>query len=1284
MKYYLNLLSVSLTAMKSFNICLLISFVFLILNVTILSCQVPELILPIGHSDVIRYACYSPDGKYVFTTSFDKTIKRWDAESGKPVNSYIDGEYGIESIQISSDGKSFITEPAGFGWKEIWDISSALTNETFNKSHIHPIAMSPDGKYVVSVNNDTIAEIRDLLTPKIISTISLAEYNISEAIFSADNQYVFIRGNKNRRSPDSRKMDYYAGLWDLINGNQVYVFKNDSTYIGDAGFSSDSKFLLTFEYEQDNSANQIYKTTIRDIISGEKKFEYQSIPGSLTSISFSRDNKHLIINTNEIRMIFEISNGNLLKAETDSYGSSHGWIFCPDGKHYLKISKTVNWSALNLSYPDTAGILEMLKIQPNPEYLRYTAAICDINSGVVYKTLASDGKKIIYASFSPDGKQIVTAHANNTIKIWETSTGRELKSMEGHSKAIKTDAFASDSRQILSTNIDGITRIWDLSSGKIKNINVGIPGNEIFQSSFSPNKMYFQTIDKECLLKIFETATGKLIKTTGNVCLDDPIIYSPDSRFLLSSSRNHFLLIETSTGLVIRETEEKITASAFTPDSRFLCIAKEDSTASVLETATGTLIRKLQGVRNIIYKVSFSPHGNYLLVNEADDPMVGTSNKKVFDFNSGKLFCTLSNASGYDFQSVFSLDEKYIFGGAEAENKKVWKTATGKVIHEMEESEYSGFPFELSPDGKNVIMPFRMVPALYDIKSFKRIYELDCYESLASSLAFSPDQKHLLASHTDNTAKIWDMQSGKLQHTLKGHTNELISVSYSPDGKFVLTSSLDNKMKLWNAKSGEEIASLISIDSTDWIIVTPDMYYFTSKGALKNMAWKAGNKVLNFEQFDLKYNRPDIVLERIGLADSSLVNMYRNAYFKRLKKMKFEEAMLSPDFNIPEITIIDKEKIAVYSSSRQVTFKAKASDNKYKLNRINIWSNGVPVYGSGGIDLMKLNADSAEVSISVTFSAGINVIEVSCLNDRGVESYKERIEITYEPNEPLNSNLYFFAVSVANYFDKNFNLDYAVKDGRDMTKLFNPATTSLSGIFMDTLFNQDATRENIIALKDKLMKTTVDDIVILYVSGHGLLNSNLDFYFATYDNDFAHPEKRGVSFDELESLLDGIPARKKLLLMDACHSGEVDKEEGIGLIASDTVISSDINFRGSIREYSFKGLENTSKQSVISLNNSFELMKELFAELDKGTGTTVISAAAGKGYALESSQWDNGVFTYTILDGIKNKAADRNGDGHISLSELKDYSIIQVELLTGGRQKPTARRESIIYDWKIW
>jgi hypothetical protein len=429
------------------------------------------------------------------------------------------------------------------------------------------------------------------------------------------------------------------------------------------------------------------------------------------------------------------------------------------------------------------------------------------------------------------------------------------------------------------------------------------------------------------------------------------------------------------------------------------------------------------------------------------------------------------------------------------------------------------------------------------------------------------------------------------------------------------------------------------------------------------------------------------VLEQLGNPDTALIHMYRKAYLKRLKRAGFTEAMFSKEWHTPETKILNPEEFTESVSDPHKQLKISLSDAKYKLDRVNVWINDVPIAGQNGISLRSNPASSVIKDIPLTLSAGTNKIQVSCLNEKGVESLKEVVEIIYNPVTAIKPDLYVIAMSVSSYKDKRYNLQYAAKDGRDIASLFNSELSEKAGynrIIIDTLFNKSATKENFFRIRDKLLSTNVDDQVVVFVSGHGLLDNNMDFYFATYDIDFSHPERRGISFDNLEDLLDSIPARKKLMMMDACHSGEVDKEETVNLLAQNIEAPSNITFRGNVKEYSFKGVNSTMSQSGTNLNSSFELMQELFAGLDKGTGTTVISAAAGKGYALESPQWNNGIFTFTILNGMKNKAADKNRDGQITVSELKDYSIKQVELLTGGKQKPTARRESINYDWKIW
>ena len=95
--------------------------------------------------------------------------------------------------------------------------------------------------------------------------------------------------------------------------------------------------------------------------------------------------------------------------------------------------------------------------------------------------------------------------------------------------------------------------------------------------------------------------------------------------------------------------------------------------------------------------------------------------------------------------------------------------------------------------------------------------------------------------------------------------------------------------------------------------------------------------------------------------------------------------------------------------------------------------------------------------------------------------------------------------------------------------------------------------------------------------------------------------------------------------------------------------------KSGLKSYSYRGARlELNKEESLGLQNSFELMKELFSDFNTN-GTQVISAASGDSYALESAEWQNGVFTYSILDGLINEKADLDKNGNILVSELKEY-----------------------------
>jgi hypothetical protein len=95
-------------------------------------------------------------------------------------------------------------------------------------------------------------------------------------------------------------------------------------------------------------------------------------------------------------------------------------------------------------------------------------------------------------------------------------------------------------------------------------------------------------------------------------------------------------------------------------------------------------------------------------------------------------------------------------------------------------------------------------------------------------------------------------------------------------------------------------------------------------------------------------------------------------------------------------------------------------------------------------------------------------------------------------------------------------------------------------------------------------------------------------------------------------------------------------------------------------------------------------MKELFADLRRGSGATVISSAGGAEYAIEGAEWNNGVFTFCLINGLREMKADLNKDGAVSLSEIEEYLQVKVPELTQGKQKPTSRAENLSSDFRVW
>jgi uncharacterized caspase-like protein len=266
-------------------------------------------------------------------------------------------------------------------------------------------------------------------------------------------------------------------------------------------------------------------------------------------------------------------------------------------------------------------------------------------------------------------------------------------------------------------------------------------------------------------------------------------------------------------------------------------------------------------------------------------------------------------------------------------------------------------------------------------------------------------------------------------------------------------------------------------------------------------------------------------------------------------------------------------------------------------------------------------------------------------------------------------------IGTSEYKDTRYNLNYAVKDAQDLVTLMS---TNAAGIYNSvktkSLLNQDVTATNVEALKTFLSASKPDDVVLVFVAGHGVLDENFDYYFGTHDMDFSAPKLKGLAYEKLEGILDGIKANKKILIMDTCHSGEIDKEDVFFVEATEE--------KENTEDISFRAVGDAVEEKTSATPT--RLAGELFNDLRRGTGSTVISSAGGAEFAMESDQWRNGLFTYCLLNGLQNKTADLNGDGAIMLLELQEYVVAKVTSLSNGKQIPNTRIQNLELDFRIW
>ncbi|MCY7376835.1 MAG: caspase family protein [Pyrinomonadaceae bacterium] len=363
--------------------------------------------------------------------------------------------------------------------------------------------------------------------------------------------------------------------------------------------------------------------------------------------------------------------------------------------------------------------------------------------------------------FSPDNKWAATGSFDNTIKIWETATGRELRVLSGHAGVVKALAWSFDGQFLASASTDRTIKLWNVETGhEMRTLTGHADLVETVAFTGDGQKLASGSADKT--IKIWETATGRELKTLPEGA--SALAWSFDNRLLASGGADNSVKIweidRDKKPRVLKNHTDRIKTLAWSADNQMLASGSADKTVRIWKTSNGRELYNLTNHTDKVLAVNFLNNGEIV---SAD----ANHTIKVWNLATGRETRTVAeknNVDGYNQAeaAAFSSDARLAIFGHGDRTATIVNTEDGTRLQNLQ-NRTGGF----------------------------------------NAVAFSPDEHWLAAGSIDNTIKLWDLQTGQNLPPLVGHTGYVRCVLFHPDKRRIISGGLDHSIKIWNFTTGD-------------------------------------------------------------------------------------------------------------------------------------------------------------------------------------------------------------------------------------------------------------------------------------------------------------------------------------------------------------------------------------------------------------------------------------------------------------------------------------------------
>lgn len=848
----------------------------------------------------------------------------------------------------------------------------------------------------------------------------------------------------------------------------------------------------------------------------------------------------------------------------------------------------------------------------------------DVTSGALLAVVAAHSRPIRGVAVSADAGRAVSASEDGTVKLWDLDEKRALATLTGHAGAVTALAAASGADGIVTGGADGSVRAWDFTA---KESLLVLPAREdaVAHTSLSATGRTALTVSDGGEMRLWDMASLAVVRRWAGGESITAAALSPDASQAFTATSEargavRLQLWDIAAGRIVHAFDTRagaVISAAFSPLGMRAFSGSMLGSVQLWGTAIRRPLRELVGHTSPVRSIALSEDGRRALTS-AVAPTVGPDRVKVWDVDTGAELFTF---------------EGYAVGVISGKGRRAVLASRAGTLSEI----------DLETGDVDRVWPGHEVPV--------------------AALATDRRMRVIVSGDDDGVIKVWDNVHKRLSRTLVGHDGAIRTLHLSRDGKRVTSSGDDGTMRVWRVDTGASV-SLIARGS-EWLAFTDDGYFAASARGAELAYAVEGTRGFRLDQLAALHNRPDILLERLGARESALMEDFSARHRRRLHDIGVTQDQLAKSYgDTPRVAITSLEQ-----QGRVLTVRFAVGLQTVPA-RYQILVNGVPWLAS------PKRATAGETDEKVVLGYGKNRIEVHVVDDTGARAVPAShvVRLT-PPRKRTRGVLHYVGIGISDYQHQGLALAYAHRDARELGRTLEGARAHFREVVVHTLTNAEATSKNIAGLRDKLAKTHVDDTVVVFVAGHWAHSRGVpaDPVFVPHEGDPNRLDATTSAYKSLVGLFSGMRARRRLLIMDGCVSG--DRDDGA--------------LRTALGEAARRGLRPRTSPAlhppvqVAPRTFLFQTDRMIMGDGVRASGAVVLRASRSAELCYELDDARSGALTTAVLRALTSPDADTDDDGWVSLEELDAFVVPFVANMTGGLQHPITIRGGVEQDIRL-